>query len=120
MSPPADLVPFVADSVEDAVTQVRTRLGPTAVVVHVRRIPVQGKGWFRRRKQRLEILAHLPDTSSASLDSTSDAPALPSSPYLDPDAAPFDPGASGTESSSAALEIRSGGGAWRIGALLEG
>src|SRR5690606_22686050 len=76
MSQPGELVPFVAASVEDAVTQVRARLGPSAVVVHVRKVPVRARGWFRKSTHRLEILAYRPETGGA-IDCVSDAPAGP-------------------------------------------
>ncbi len=123
MSEPRDLVPFVATSVEDAVAQVRNRLGPGAVVVQVRRIPVRRTGWFRRARQRLEILAYRPETS-AIVDATSDAPAEPRGPPLAPSGDPgdevpaADPGA-GVVAWDQRPEPRAGGGAWRAGAILE-
>ena len=47
---------FIADSATDAVSQIRTKLGPEAVVVNVRQLP--GRLW---KKPRIEILAHAPE-----------------------------------------------------------
>lgn len=50
---------FLAASVADAVTQIRETLGPTAVVLNVRRLPAEGLArlW---QKPRIEVLAHVP------------------------------------------------------------
>lgn len=114
------LVPFVADSIEDAVTQVRAKLGPSAVVVHVRRIEVRRSGWLRGTKQRLEILAYRPEAST--LDATSDAPAQPSLT-----APPEEPAKSSQLALSAAPDgvadlkpaPRASGGSWSVGGILE-
>ncbi len=77
-----DLVSFIADSAADAVAQIRARLGPDAVVVTVRPLPVQGLGRLWRRA-RFEVLARRPEPGSvptpveAALDITSDSPAAP-------------------------------------------
>lgn len=63
--PNVDLVAFIAESAADAVAQVRDRLGPQAVVVNVRPLPSTGQGWFRKKRQRFEVLAYRP-TASAS------------------------------------------------------
>ena len=51
---------FIADSAADAVAQIRAQLGPNAVVLNVRRLPVEGLSrlW---QKPRIEVLAHLPE-----------------------------------------------------------
>lgn len=51
---------FLAASVADAVVQIRETLGPEAVVLNVRRLPVEG---FARlwQKPRIEVLAHVPE-----------------------------------------------------------
>ena len=46
---------FIADSAADAAAQIRTRLGPEAVVVNVRELP--GRLW---KKSRIEVMAHVP------------------------------------------------------------
>lgn len=52
---------FLAESVADAVTQIRETLGPDAVVINVRRLPAEGLArlW---QKPRIEVLAHVPET----------------------------------------------------------
>lgn len=56
---------FLAESIADAVTQIRDTLGPEAVVLNVRRLPVEGLArlW---QKPRIEVLAHVPELSIAS------------------------------------------------------
>ena len=70
------LIPFIAESAADAVTQIRARLGPDAVVVNIRPLPVKGMSrlW---RKPRFEVLAHQPEPAEDRLNLTSDAPAVP-------------------------------------------
>jgi flagellar biosynthesis GTPase FlhF len=121
----AELTPFVASTVEDAVAQVRSRLGPAAVVVHVRRIPVQKKGWFRRSpRQRFEILAYRPKVGGL-LDAASDAPAMPeTAPSRDDSSASNGRvvpavNAFAPESVLSAGTGRTGGGAWRVAQVLE-
>src|SRR3974390_2548198 len=57
-------IPFIAESAEDAVTQIRDRLGPEAVVVHVRPLPANGlaKLW---QKPMIEVLAYKPEIAAA-------------------------------------------------------
>lgn len=71
-----DLVSFVAHSAADAVAQIRSRLGPNAVVVEVRPLPNRG---LRRlwRRSGFEVLACRAPEGSMRLDVTSDMPALP-------------------------------------------
>ena len=51
---------FIAESITDAVAQIRDTLGPAAVVLNVRRLPNEGLArlW---QKPRLEVLAHVPE-----------------------------------------------------------
>ncbi|MGC3960216.1 MAG: hypothetical protein QM813_20510 [Verrucomicrobiota bacterium] len=67
---------FLAESVADAVAQIRETLGPEAVVLNVRRLPVEG---FARlwQKPRIEVLAHVPEQSVAP---TAPAPTLTVAP----------------------------------------
>lgn len=53
---------FLAESVADAVAQIRETLGPEAVVLNVRRLPAEGLArlW---QKPRIEVLAHVPEKS---------------------------------------------------------
>ena len=70
------LIPFIAESAADAVTQIRARLGPDAVVVNIRPLPNTGVSRFWR-KPRFEVMAHQPESSDGRLNLTSDAPAVP-------------------------------------------
>ena len=51
---------YLAESVADAVSQIRETLGPEAVVLNVRRLPAEGLArlW---QKPRIEVLAHVPE-----------------------------------------------------------
>jgi flagellar biosynthesis protein FlhF len=53
-------VPFIAASAEEAVSQIRARLGPEAVVLNVRPLPANGLArlW---QKPLIEVLAYLPE-----------------------------------------------------------
>jgi flagellar biosynthesis protein FlhF len=55
-------VSFIASSAEEAVAQIRERLGPTAVVLNVRQQPANGLArlW---QKPMIEVLAHVPETA---------------------------------------------------------
>jgi flagellar biosynthesis protein FlhF len=57
-------IAFVAASVEEAVAQIRARLGSEAVVLNVRPLPAQGLArlW---QKPMIEVLAHCPETAPA-------------------------------------------------------
>jgi flagellar biosynthesis protein FlhF len=59
-NPSVQVIPFIADSANDAVAQIRARLGPDAVVVNVRQLPADGlaKLW---KNPRIEVLAYKPD-----------------------------------------------------------
>jgi flagellar biosynthesis protein FlhF len=63
-NPSVQVIPFIAESAQDAVTQIRARLGPEAVVVNVRQLPADGlaKLW---KSPRIEVLAYKPDVQSA-------------------------------------------------------
>ena len=63
-SSPLQVIPFVADSANDAVAQIRARLGPDAVVVNVRQLPADGlaKLW---KSPRIEVLAYKPEPATA-------------------------------------------------------
>lgn len=65
---------FLAESVADAVAQIRETLGPEAVVLNVRRLPVEG---FARlwQKPRIEVLAHVPEQPVAPASAAPPAPA---------------------------------------------
>jgi flagellar biosynthesis protein FlhF len=54
-------VPFIAASAEEAVAQIREKLGPDAVVLNVRPLPANGLArlW---QKPMIEVLAHRPET----------------------------------------------------------
>lgn len=53
-------IPFIAHTPADAVAQIRSRLGPQAVVVDVRRIRPKGLASLWRKPQ-IQVLAQLPD-----------------------------------------------------------
>lgn len=54
---------FIAGSAEEAVSQIRERLGPEAVVLNVRPLPANGLArlW---QKPMIEVLAHVPDSAA--------------------------------------------------------
>ena len=54
-----DIVPFIADSAADALTQIRGKLGPEAVVLNVRQLPLSGISRLWQRA-RIEVLACAP------------------------------------------------------------
>ena len=55
---------FLAETVADAVSQIRETLGQDAVVLNVRRLPAEGLArlW---QKPRIEVLAHVPEKTAA-------------------------------------------------------
>jgi flagellar biosynthesis protein FlhF len=57
-------IAFVAASAEEAVAQIRARLGPEAVVLNVRPLPAHGLArlW---QKPMIEVLAYRPETAAA-------------------------------------------------------
>jgi flagellar biosynthesis protein FlhF len=59
-SGPLQIIPFIAESAEDAVAQIRRKLGSDAVVVNVRQLPAEGfsKLW---KAPRIEVLAYKPE-----------------------------------------------------------
>jgi len=59
-NPSVQVIPFIAESAQDAVAQIRAKLGPEAVVVNVRQLPADGlaKLW---KSPRIEVLAYKPD-----------------------------------------------------------
>ena len=63
LNPSVEVIPFIADSANDAVAQIRARLGPDAVVVNVRQLPADGlsKLW---KSPRIEVLAYKPDAKA--------------------------------------------------------
>jgi flagellar biosynthesis protein FlhF len=65
-------IAFVAASAEEAVAQIRARLGPEAVVLNVRPLPAQGLArlW---QKPMIEVLAYRPESAAAPTAPLSDA-----------------------------------------------
>ncbi len=124
------IVPFIAESAEDAVAQIRKKLGPDAVVVNVRQLPADGLSrlW---KSPRIEVLAYQPEAAPSPVPASAVDPlqelkqelqALrsqlgPAAPQgIPPGAAP------GTARRTAAPRgARSAGEAcWRVGEVLEG
>ena len=58
------VIPFIVESVPEAVAQIRAQLGPEAVVLSVRKLEAGGLArlW---QKPRLEVLAYRPETPAA-------------------------------------------------------
>src|SRR5437899_8218691 len=54
-----EVLPFIADSAADALTQIRGKLGPEAVVLNVRQLPPSGLSRLWQRA-RIEVLACAP------------------------------------------------------------
>jgi flagellar biosynthesis protein FlhF len=112
------VVPFITDSVEDAVLQIRAQLGSDAVVLNVRQLPVNGLARFWRRP-KLEILACRPDppsTPSSPVTEMADGSELKAAqesllPLIGPD--------DGIPSSTLMVSAESKAGHWRVGPLLE-
>lgn len=118
---------FIAESVADAVTQIRETLGPEAVVLNVRRLPAAGLARLWQRP-RIEVVAHVPELATPALpvaespdpvaelrhelqalrERIAEAPALPVQPE----------GWNWGESPAVAADPEADGG-WRVGALLE-
>ncbi|MGA2542684.1 MAG: hypothetical protein ABSG78_14140 [Verrucomicrobiota bacterium] len=65
-------IAFVAASAEEAVAQIRARLGPEAVVLNVRPLPAHGLArlW---QKPMIEVLAYRPESAAAPTAPLSDA-----------------------------------------------
>lgn len=100
-----NIVTFVAATAAEALDQIREQLGPSAVVINVRRLPAQGISRLWKRSGGIEVLACVPDEpgvepaepSSAMqeagpvdhprLDVTSDDGAIPSPELAAPDMA---------------------------------
>ena len=65
-------VPFIAASAEEAVSQIRAKLGPEAIVLNVRPLPANGLArlW---QKPMIEVLAYLPETKPSQAPPISEA-----------------------------------------------
>src|ERR1700735_4204224 len=61
-------IPFTAATAEEAVAQIRAKLGPEAVVLNVRRVPSNGLArlW---QKPMIEVLAYKPEAPTPEPDS---------------------------------------------------
>ncbi len=120
------IVPFIAESAEDAVAQIRKKLGPEAVVVNVRQLPADGLArlW---KSPRIEVLAYQPENAPAVptgdplLELRKELQALRS--RLEPasaSVAPADPGPDPAQPTSTGRAARSlGTPGWRVGEVLE-
>ncbi len=120
-----ELVSFIAHSAGDAVAQIRERLGPDAVVVHIRPLPNRGLARLWRKPQ-FEVLAGRPPEAGRRLDMTSDAPAGPSPSGSSESGLPTaDVSATAAVESGLALEAVGGGSVsgealrWPVGKVLE-
>jgi len=119
-----NVVPFIADNASDALTQIRSKLGPEAVVLNVRRLPATGLSrlWSR---QRIEVLACAPEAVAE----REIAPSIPALALLDVRdvSGPEFAAEQGTEDLSAITSRRANRfsmpalvpGKWRSAALLE-
>jgi flagellar biosynthesis protein FlhF len=114
-----NLIPFMASSALEAAQQIRQRLGPDAVVVHVRPLPAQGLArlW---RGPRFEVLAYRPEGGGGN-------PQPVSKPALDPSRTI--PSRSGVEDTVRTvsepglgidLGMETDGKGWAVGRVLEG
>src|ERR1019366_9480075 len=65
-------IAFVAASAEEAVAQIRARLGPEAVVLNVRPLPAQGLVRLSQ-KPMIEVLSYRPETPPPPAAPLSDA-----------------------------------------------
>lgn len=75
MSSSAKAFSFVADSAPEAVAQIRRQLGPDAMVVNVRKLPVEGLArlW---QKPRIEVIACLPTEAEPEPEGQGTSPLL--------------------------------------------
>ncbi|MBC8097742.1 MAG: hypothetical protein H7Y43_18230 [Akkermansiaceae bacterium] len=64
-----EVLQFIAPNAAAALAQIHQQLGPEAVVVSVRPLPVQGIARFLPRQSRIEVLAGLPETSRSETQS---------------------------------------------------
>ncbi len=80
------VVPFIAESAEDAVAQIRSQLGPEAVVLNVRQMPASGLSRFWQ-KPRIEVLACLPDPPALDMVTPDLPPSALASPTSEPEPA---------------------------------
>lgn len=59
-----NLVPFTAENAAAALAQIQAQLGPDAVVVSVRKLPVSGLSRLWQRHGLIEVLAGIPEAKS--------------------------------------------------------
>lgn len=118
------VIPFIADSVAEAVTQIREKLGPDAVVVNVRQLPPSGVArlW---QQPRLEVLAYKPEKSAEPAPSAPNELAglrdelatlrqkFPEAPH------PREPAPDSGRAANLVPLVKTKSGQWRVGALLE-
>src|SRR5689334_20678912 len=130
-NPSVQVIPFIADSANDAVAQIRAKLGPDAVVVNVRQLPADGlaKLW---KSPRIEVLAYKPDAKAASAMTSAQDPLAELKQELQairqqlaPETARTNSvlSASGLGSETTSMRLRgarsAGAPAWRVGEVLE-
>ena len=114
------VIPFVVDSVAEAVTQIREKLGPEAVVVNVRQLPPSGVARFWQQP-RLEVLAFKPEkTAEPSVPAANELANLREELATLRQRLPEAPPAREPElAASMAPLVKTKSGQWRVGALLE-
>ncbi len=79
---------FIASSPAAALEQIQKQLGPEAVVLSVRPLPVQGFAKFLPNQSRIEVLAGIPEVESAPTQSLRRPASEQSSAGLSPTIAP--------------------------------
>ncbi len=130
-NPSVQVIPFIADSANDAVAQIRAKLGPDAVVVNVRQLPPDGfaKLW---KNPRIEVLAYKPDARTTAASASMPDPLAELKQelqairqQLSPDAShpsgTFSAASFATETPASRLRGARSAGApmWRVGEVLE-
>jgi flagellar biosynthesis protein FlhF len=122
-------IPFVAATAEEAVAQIRAKLGPEAVVLNVRRLPVNGLArlW---QKPMIEVLAYKEEPKAPEIDPISQALAdfrqqlseikqqvENREPVVQRQIPVFEPEATLPPFASEDVELNTGD--WRVGGLLQ-
>jgi flagellar biosynthesis protein FlhF len=128
-NPSVQIIPFIADSAEDAVAQIRSKLGSEAVVVNVRQMPAEGLArlW---KSPRIEVLAYKPEPTATLPKDDSLQELKKELQALRSQLEPSGLGANGSMAMAEAAGVSSpppsrggarsaGRGTWRVGEVLE-